>query len=158
VFGEASKRGHALHQKIYGKNIAFDDSRTLNAAPDYYYIVKREFTLRVGRFPCATRSSPYYLRDSYHNSYCVDLFYGYIFSFDAILDDLETEHCIISALLGIDCQEQVRNHMIGMQINGTKKEQILAFRNVALKLADKLNVKFKTEPIPIPSVPKGVTL
>lgn len=44
--------------------------------------------------------------------------------------------------------------MIGMQLNGTERGQILAFRNVVLKLADKLNVKFKTDPIPIPSIPE----
>jgi hypothetical protein len=69
------------------------------------------------------------------------------------LDDLETGHCIISALLGIDCQEQVRNHMIGMQLNGAKREQIVGFRNVVLRLAEKLQVTFKDAPIEVPDVP-----
>ncbi|KAF2247611.1 hypothetical protein BU26DRAFT_566561 [Trematosphaeria pertusa] len=87
-----------------------------------------------------------------------NLFYGYIFSFDDILDDLETGHCIISALLGIDCQEQVRNHMIGMQLNGVERKEIEAFRNVVLRLAEKLGVQFKSEPIPVPDVPAGAKI
>ena len=89
-------------------------------------------------------------------AFFIDLFYGYIFSFDEILDDLETEHVIISALLGIDCQEQVKNHMIGMQLNGAQWEEVEALRNVVLKLAEKLGIKFKTAPIPIPRIPSGV--
>ncbi|KAF2658360.1 hypothetical protein K491DRAFT_676407 [Lophiostoma macrostomum CBS 122681] len=87
-----------------------------------------------------------------------NLFYGYIFSFDGVLNDLETGHCIISALLGIDCQEQVRNHMIGMQLNGAKREQIVAFRNVALKLAEKLQVRFKEAPIAVPDVSEKASM
>lgn len=143
TFEEAAKRGRTLHTKIYSRNPTFDDKKTLRAAPDYYWIVTSKHDGGVKKERWLTGA---------------DLFYGYIFSFDDILDDLETGHCIISALLGIDCQEQVRNHMIGMQLNGVERKEIEAFRNVVLRLAEKLGVQFKSEPIPVPDVPAGAKI
>ena len=86
--------------------------------------------------------------------YCLDLFYGYIFSFNEILDSLETGQVIIAALLGIDCQEQLNHHMIGMMFNGARREEIEALRSIVLVLAERLGVKFKKTPIPVTEMPE----
>jgi hypothetical protein len=85
----------------------------------------------------------------------LDLFYGRIFSFDLILDDVETGHVIISALIGIDCHPQLRHHMIGLLINGQTREQIEATRALCYKVADMLDVKFRHPPMPIPEIPSS---
>ncbi len=83
----------------------------------------------------------------------LELFYGYIFSFDEILDTLETEQVVVAALIGIDCQEQMINHMIGMMFNGAKREEVEALKNIVLALAVRLNVKFKNPDIKVPEMP-----
>ncbi|KAF2467911.1 uncharacterized protein BDR25DRAFT_374211 [Lindgomyces ingoldianus] len=153
TFENASKRGREFHRQIYGRNPFFADSQTKNAAADYYWIVSSKPT--SGNPVLWSNLQGLMLIELFARA---DLFYGYIFSFDEILDGLETSHCILSALLGIDCQEQVRNHMIGMLLNGAKREEIEAFRNVVLRLAEKLEVKFKDAPIPIPANPEGTNM
>lgn len=84
------------------------------------------------------------------------MFYGYVFSFDEILGSLETGQVITASLLGIDCQEQVENHMIGMMFNGAEREEIIALKDIVLKLAERLGVKFKNPntSVPVKPVPK----
>ncbi|KAF7553870.1 hypothetical protein G7046_g6970 [Stylonectria norvegica] len=97
--------------------------------------------------PSATiKASP----DYYHIA--VDLLYGHIFSFDKILNDLETGQVIVSCLIGIDCQEQVGNHMKGMLFNGARREEIEMVREICIRVADELGVKFKTGPVPVPEI------
>lgn len=84
------------------------------------------------------------------------LFYARIFSFDAILSDAETGYVIVAALLGIDCQLQLRNHMIGMLINGAAtREELTDLRDLCLGLAGRLGVVFRNglEGRDIPMIP-----
>ncbi|KAK5175430.1 uncharacterized protein LTR77_000569 [Saxophila tyrrhenica] len=116
------ERGRALHQKIYGGNPLFDPSKTVDASPDYTYVVR-------------------------------ELFYGKIFSFPDILEYRETGQTIVAALIGMDCQVQVRNQMIGMLMNGVDRREVEANREICLAIALELGVRFKTAPIDVPSVP-----
>lgn len=117
----ASKRGYALHARIYGRNPDFDVNATPAASPDYAFVVR-------------------------------DLLYGRVFSFDKILDDLETGYVIVSTLIGIDCQYQLRNHMKGMLYNGATREELQNLLDLCLGLAKRLGVVFRSEPRPVPSI------
>lgn len=81
------------------------------------------------------------------------MFYGRIFSFDEILDDKETGHVIISALIGIDCHPQMKHHMIGMLINGVSREEMESTRSLCYRAAKVLGVKFRHEMGVIPEKP-----
>lgn len=81
-----------------------------------------------------------------------DLLYGRVFSFPDILDDLETGYVIVSTLIGLDCQYQLRNHMKGMLYNGATRDEIQALLDLCLDLAKRLGVTFRSEPRPIPSI------
>ncbi len=82
-----------------------------------------------------------------------DLFYGYIFSFDEILGPLETGQVIIATLHGIDCQEQLKNHMIGMMLNGAERKDLFVLRDIVTAIAQRLNVKFKGNTPTVPETP-----
>ena len=86
-----------------------------------------------------------------------DLLYGRVFSFDEILDDLETGYVIVATLIGIDCQYQLRNHMKGMLYNGATREELQELRDLCLDLATRLGVVFRSEAAPIPSVEDGIS-
>lgn len=60
----------------------------------------------------------------------------------------------MAALLSIDCQEQVRNHMMGMQFNGATREDVQGIRKVVVAIADRLGVKGKEgrRTIEVPSI------
>lgn len=75
-----------------------------------------------------------------------DLLYGRIFSFDAVLDEPETGCVMLSTLIGIDCQAQLRHRMKGMLYNGAAREELLVLRDLCLDIARMLNVKFRSEP------------
>lgn len=81
-----------------------------------------------------------------------DLLYGRIFSFDKILNDLDTGYVIVSTLIGIDCQYQLRNHQKGMLYNGATREELQDLLDLCLDLAKRLGVKFRSAPHPIPSI------
>lgn len=81
-----------------------------------------------------------------------DLLYGRVFSFDAILNDLETGYVIISTLIGIDCQAQLRNHMKGMLYNGATRHDLQRQLDLCLDVAKRLGVTFRSAPKPIPSI------
>lgn len=82
----------------------------------------------------------------------LDLLYGRIFSYDGILNDLETGYVVVSALTGIDCQPQLRHHMKGMLYNGATREQLQELQDTLLGLAARLGVKFRSERPEIPSI------
>jgi hypothetical protein len=84
----------------------------------------------------------------------LDLFYGRIFSFNEILNDAETGHVIIAALIGIDCHPQMKHHMIGMLINGVTREEIESTRTLCYRAAKELGVAFRNPPMDIPSLPE----
>ncbi|KAJ1333121.1 4-carboxymuconolactone decarboxylase [Microdochium nivale] len=118
---EASKRGHAFYKRIYGRNKEFDPNATVEASPDYTYVVR-------------------------------DLLYGRIFSYNGILNDLETGYVVVSALIGIDCQPQLRHHMKGMLYNGATREELQELQDTLLGLAARLGVQFRSERPEIPSI------
>lgn len=84
-----------------------------------------------------------------------EFFYGYIFSFSEILDSIESAACIVAALLSIDCQEQVRNHMLGMQYFGASRDEVGAVRAVVVAIAEHLGVRGKKgrSAIEVPCLP-----
>jgi alkylhydroperoxidase/carboxymuconolactone decarboxylase family protein YurZ len=82
----------------------------------------------------------------------VDLLYGRVFSYDGILDDLETGYVIVSALIGLDCQNQLRHHMKGMLYNGATRDDLQELYDVLLDLAQRLGVTFRSEKREIPSI------
>ncbi|KAI9752417.1 MAG: hypothetical protein M4579_005641 [Chaenotheca gracillima] len=82
-------------------------------------------------------------------------FYGRIFSFDAILNDLETSQIIVACLVGLDCMEQLKNHMIGLQYLGASKDEVELIRTIVILIAEKLDIRFKKgNPIPVPDAPR----
>ena len=59
---------------------------------------------------------------------------------------------IVSTLIGLDCQYQLRNHMKGMLYNGATREELQELLDLCLGLAEKLGVKFRSEARPVPSI------
>jgi hypothetical protein len=82
-----------------------------------------------------------------------ELFYPYIFSFDKILNKLESSQAIVSSLIGIDCVGQARNHMKGMMFNGATREEVAMIRDTVVLIAERLGVKFKAGPVDVPEFP-----
>lgn len=83
----------------------------------------------------------------------VEVLYARIFSFDAVIDDLLTGYVIVSALYGMDCPNQLQNHMKGMLINGATREDLEELRDLCLGLANVLGVRFRHAPPLIPEKP-----
>ncbi|KAJ0415091.1 hypothetical protein BJY00DRAFT_305141 [Aspergillus carlsbadensis] len=71
------------------------------------------------------------------------LLYPHIFSYDGILDRLESSQAIISSLIAIDCTGQARNHMKGMLWNGARSEEVTMVRDIVALVAERLGVRFK---------------
>lgn len=61
---------------------------------------------------------------------------------------------MVSALYGMDSPGQLRNHMIGMQLNGATKESLKDLQELMYGLAEILGVKSRYDPLPIPDVPQ----
>lgn len=85
----------------------------------------------------------------------VEVLYARIFSFDAVIDDLLTGYVIVSALYGMDCPNQLQNHMKGMLINGATREDLEGLRDLCLGLAKILGVQSRYPPPLIPEKPEG---
>ncbi|KAH8897876.1 hypothetical protein GQ53DRAFT_837636 [Thozetella sp. PMI_491] len=117
----AAERGRAFHKRIYGRNPEFDPNASIEASPDYAFVIR-------------------------------DLLYGRVFSFDGILDDLETGYVIVSALIGNDCHIQLRHHMKGMLYNGATRQDLEELSSLLLGLAKSLDVRFKSPSIVIPEI------
>lgn len=73
-----------------------------------------------------------------------DLIYGHIFSFPGILDDIETGFVIISALIGLDCQIQLRNQIKGLIYNGASEADVQWVQKVCQDLIMRLGVTFRS--------------
>lgn len=84
----------------------------------------------------------------------VEVLYARIFSFDAVMDDLLTGYVIVSALYGMDCPNQLQNHMKGMLINGATREDLEELRDLSLGLAKVLGVRSRYPPPLIPEKPE----
>ncbi|KAJ5669899.1 uncharacterized protein N7477_005262 [Penicillium maclennaniae] len=138
---EAIRRGAENYSSIYDNIPGYDSDKTLNASPDYYHIVRGmgsssnfwTIFLQYSSIPLVT-----------------ELFYGHIFSFTGVLDNLETGQVVVAALLGIDCHEQARNHMLGMLMRGASHEDLVAIRSIVVSLAEHYGVKFKHPSMTIP--------
>ena len=86
----------------------------------------------------------------------LDIIYGRLFSFDAILDDLTSSYAMVSALYGMNSPQQIRNHLIGMQLNGADAGSLKEHQDLLLGLAEILGITFRFGPVPIPAVPSQV--
>lgn len=84
-----------------------------------------------------------------------ELYYPYVFSFDKILDKLESCQAMVSTLIAIDCGLQARNQMKGMLYNGATREEVTMIRDLVLLIAKRLDVRFKTGPIDVPELSGG---
>lgn len=82
----------------------------------------------------------------------IEYFYPYIFSFDKILNGIETSQAIVSSLIGIDCTDQATNQMKGMMYNGATIDEVVMVREVVVMIAQELNVHFKAEPVAVPQL------
>lgn len=60
---------------------------------------------------------------------------------------------MVSGLYGMNSPGQLRNHMIGMLLNGAKREDLKRLKEILLGLADILGVNFRFDPVPIPTLP-----
>ncbi|KAL3455435.1 hypothetical protein BJX64DRAFT_297639 [Aspergillus heterothallicus] len=82
------------------------------------------------------------------------LLYPRIFSYDGILDKLESSQAIISSLIAIDCTGQARNHMKGMLWNGATREEVTMVRDIVALIAERLGVQFKAgKAVDVPELP-----
>ncbi|CAG9939931.1 unnamed protein product [Clonostachys rosea f. rosea IK726] len=82
-----------------------------------------------------------------------DIVYGRIFSYDGILDDTTSAFAMVSALYGMNSPGQMRNHQIGMLLNGVDREELIQMRKLLLQLASTLGVAFRFEPPTVPCLP-----
>lgn len=85
-----------------------------------------------------------------------DLLYAHVFSYDGVLDPLTTGYAIVSALYGVDCQNQLQHHMKGMLFNGARQEDLVELQKLCLGVAKELGVTFRHGPAPIPTIPMTV--
>lgn len=83
------------------------------------------------------------------------MLYARLFSFNEIIDDLTTGYVMVSALYGMDCQNQLQHHMKGMLINGATRKDLEDLQSLCLGLADILDVRFRHGPAPIPEKPEN---
>jgi hypothetical protein len=81
------------------------------------------------------------------------LLYGFVFSYDKILQYRETAQVIVTALYSIDCPVQAKNHMLGLLHDGVDRKDIEIFRKITIRISEHLGLRFKNEPIPVPDVP-----
>jgi alkylhydroperoxidase/carboxymuconolactone decarboxylase family protein YurZ len=78
--------------------------------------------------------------------------YARIFSFDGVIDDLTTGFAMVSALYGLDCQDQLQHHMKGMLWNGATREDLIELQKLCLGVTTALGVKLRHGPALIPEV------
>lgn len=83
----------------------------------------------------------------------IDVLYARIFSFDGVLDDLTTGYAMVSALYGLDCQNQLQHHMKGMLWNGATREDLIELQDLCLGIVNVLGVKQRYGRAPIPTLP-----
>lgn len=88
--------------------------------------------------------------------YFPDLLYARVFSYDGILDPLETGYAMVAGLYGVDCPIQQAHHMKGMMFNGATREDLEELRDLCVRIADALGVKFRYGPCAIPDVGETV--
>lgn len=89
-----------------------------------------------------------------HNVPALDVLYARVFSYDGVLDDLTTGFVMVSALYGLDCQNQLQHHMKGMLWNGATRQDLFDLQTLCLSIAESMNVKFRNGPAPIPVLPE----
>lgn len=61
---------------------------------------------------------------------------------------------MVSALYGLDCQNQLQHHMKGMLWNGATREQLVELQELCLGIVDVLGVKQRHGRAPIPTIPQ----
>lgn len=136
----AIKRGNEFFNRVYDRNPTFDRNDTERASPDYMFIIKgKAYRKRVS--PTCSPADD------------VDIIYGRVFSYDYFIDDMTSSYAMVSALYGMNSPGQLRNHMIGMLLNGESRDNLKTLQELLLGLADILGVTFRYDPVPIPTIP-----
>ena len=69
-----------------------------------------------------------------------------------ILGILETEQVIVSALIGINCMDQVQSHMRGMLRNGASRDDVEWIRNVCSLVVDIIGPKERCDIAIVPEI------
>jgi hypothetical protein len=82
----------------------------------------------------------------------VEFFYPHIFSFNEVLPTFETGQVIVSALIALDCQTQVRAHILGMMRKGATKDEITYVREICVMTIKYWGPKPFGETIAVPDV------
>lgn len=151
----ARERGKAFWSRIYARNRAFDPGATVRASPDYAFVVRglEPFFSFLLSFVFLEDPATYRYYMLMRVMLLVEVLHARIFSFDAVIDDLLTGYVIVSALYGMDCPNQLQNHMKGMLINGATREDLEELRDLCLGLAKVLGVRFRHTPPLIPEKP-----
>lgn len=151
----ARERGKAFWSRIYARNRAFDPGATVRASPDYAFVVRglEPFFSFLLSFVFLEDPATYRYYMLMRVMLFVEVLYARIFSFDAVIDDLLTGYVIVSALYGMDCPNQLQNHMKGMLINGATREDLEELRDLCLGLAKVLGMRFRHAPPLIPEKP-----
>lgn len=142
----AVARGDAFLKSLYRDvpDLNTEDDFVRKCCPDYFYVV--------------SRASPLPILEAFDftDAPFAELLYPHVFSFDKILDKLESSQAIITALISIDCKGQARNHMKGMMWNGATREEVTNIRDSIVLLAEHLGIysHFRDGPAEVPEDPK----
>lgn len=84
----------------------------------------------------------------------VDMLYARVFSYDGVIDPLTTGYAMISGLYGLDCANQLQNHMKGMLFNGATRQEIFGLTELLCEIATTLGVQFRHGKPSVPNVPE----
>lgn len=138
----AVARGDTFLKSLYPDipDLNTEDDYVRKCCPDYFFIVSSE---------CPNFSA----RNSGLTYKRIELLYPHVFSFDKILDKLESSQAIITTLISIDCKGQARNHMKGMMWNGATREEVKNIHGSVILLADHLGIQFRDGPVEVPEHP-----
>ena len=140
----AIKRGNEFFGRVYDRNPLFDVRDTERASPDYLFVVKG-----INSITCYGGC-----KDNVLELITVpDIVYGRLFSFDEIIDDMTSSYAMVSALYGMNSPGQMRNHMLGMLLNGASREELIELQKLLHGLAEILGVTFRFGPVEVPTLP-----
>ncbi|KFY96024.1 hypothetical protein V500_02586 [Pseudogymnoascus sp. VKM F-4518 (FW-2643)] len=153
----AAKTGNAVRALYHATPSHLIDNTCYRDDDDHEVAVARGDTFLKSLYPDVPDLNT---EDDYVRKCCPDYFfvvskllYPHVFSFDKILDKLESSQAIITTLISIDCKGQARNHMKGMMWNGATREEVKNIHGSVILLADHLKVQFRDGPVEVPEHP-----
>ncbi|KAJ5560612.1 hypothetical protein N7513_003011 [Penicillium frequentans] len=149
----AAKTGNALRAlaSVVPSHLHDPTNYRENDAPEVASKRGREFLKKIYLVDPDVDSNPTREAGPDYDYIVLELLYGRVFSFTGVLDILETEQVIVSALVGVDCMEQVRSHMLGLLRNGAQREEVELVRRICALVVEKIGVRKSRN---IPSVPE----